>query len=91
MAGGARLSARAEAQQVVLAVLDDGPGVEPAQLKEIFSPWYRATSSRERPSGSGLGLAIARRLAVSIKGELHARNRIEGGFEAALTLPMGKG
>jgi signal transduction histidine kinase len=89
--GGARLSARAEAQQVVLAVLDDGPGVEPAQLKEIFSPWYRATSSREHPSGSGLGLAIARRLALSIKGELRARNRIEGGFEAALTLPIGNG
>jgi len=86
--GGARLSARAEAQQVVLAVLDDGPGVEPAQLEEIFSPWYRATGSREHPSGSGLGLAIARRLALSIKGELHARNRIDGGFEAALTLPM---
>jgi len=88
--GGARLSARAEAQQVVLTVLDDGPGVEPAQLEDIFSPWYRTASSREHTSGSGLGLAIARRLALSIKGELHARNRIEGGFEAALTLPMGK-
>ena len=88
--GGARLSARAEAQQVVLAVLDDGPGVESAELEAIFSPWYRATSSREHTSGSGLGLAVARRLAHSIKGELHARNRIDGGFEAALTLPMGK-
>ncbi len=88
--GGARLSARAEAQQVVLAVLDDGPGVEPAQLEAIFSPWYRAAHSRERTSGCGLGLAIARRLALSINAELHARNRIDGGFEAALTLPMGK-
>lgn len=88
--GGARLSARADAQQVVLAVLDDGPGVEPAQLNAIFSPWVRAVSARERSSGCGLGLAIARRLALSINGELHARNRVDGGFEAALTLPIGQ-
>jgi len=88
--GGARLSARAEARQVVLAVLDDGPGVEQAQLEAIFSPWYRAPSTREHTAGSGLGLAIARRLALSIQGELHARNRADGGFEAALTLPLDK-
>jgi signal transduction histidine kinase len=74
----------------VLAVLDDGPGVEQAQLEAIFSPWYRAPSTREHTSGSGLGLAIARRLALSIQGELHARNRADGGFEAALTLPFDK-
>ena len=85
--GSARLSARTEAQHVVLAVLDDGPGVEPAQLEAIFSPWHRAADARER-SGCGLGLAISRRLALSMNGELHARNRVDGGFEAALTLPM---
>lgn len=86
--GGARLSACAESQRLVLAVLDDGPGVPPAQLEAIFRPWVQAAGPHAPKAGTGLGLAIARRLAMSFNGELHARNRVDGGFEAALTLPM---
>jgi len=69
----------------VLAVLDDGPGVEPAQLGEIFRPGHRGPNAVG--AGSGLGLSIARRLAQTFDADLQARNRPGGGFEAVLTLP----
>lgn len=83
-----RLCVRVEAGRVVLAVVDAGPGIAPAQLEAVFAPWYRAPETATRASGNGLGLAIARRLAVSMHGELQLENRRSGGLEARLALPL---
>jgi two-component system sensor histidine kinase KdpD len=46
--------------QVVTRVVDQGPGISPAEQQRIFEPFYRGPASGERWTGSGLGLAIAR-------------------------------
>jgi two-component system OmpR family sensor kinase len=49
----------AEPDHVVLTVTDDGPGVPPALLPEVFERFARGDTSRSRGAGStGLGLAI---------------------------------
>ncbi len=83
-----QLRVRASADQLVLAILDSGPGIAPEELEAVFAPWYRAAGSSERTQGSGLGLAIARRLTRSMDGELQLKNRERGGLEARLTLPL---
>ncbi|WP_322029040.1 sensor histidine kinase [Paraburkholderia sp. J76] len=83
-----RLSVRVEAQRLVLAVLDSGPGIVPARLEAVFAAWYRAPETAASASGSGLGLAIARRLTLAMRGELELENRRTGGLEARLTLPL---
>ncbi|AXF14887.1 ATP-binding protein [Paraburkholderia caledonica] len=83
-----RLRLRVEAQAVVFAVLDNGPGIEPSQMEAVFAPWYRAPRTAARAPGSGLGLAIARRLTHAMHGELCLENRLTGGLEARLTLPL---
>ncbi|MEJ5866806.1 ATP-binding protein [Pseudokineococcus sp. 5B2Z-1] len=60
---GTTVTARVRARpgEVEVVVEDDGPGVDPAVLPEVFERFARADTSRSRAAGStGLGLAIAR-------------------------------
>lgn len=60
---GTRVTLRADdaADEVVIAVADNGPGVDPAVLDTIFERFSRADASRTRASGgTGLGLAISK-------------------------------
>ncbi|WP_233888613.1 sensor histidine kinase [Paraburkholderia flagellata] len=82
------LSVRVEAQRLVLAVLDSGPGIAPARLESVFAAWYRAPETAASATGSGLGLTIARRLTLAMHGELELENRCTGGLEARLILPL---
>ena len=46
---------------VVVLVVDQGPGIEPAERQRIFEPFYRGTrAAGQHWTGSGLGLAIAK-------------------------------
>ncbi len=56
----------------VLEVEDDGPGIPPEHLDQVFDRFYRVDGTRA--SGSGLGLAIARELAELMDGSLEAAN-----------------
>ena len=46
---------------MVVRVVDQGPGISPAEQERIFEPFYRGASPEQRRwTGSGLGLAIAK-------------------------------
>jgi signal transduction histidine kinase len=82
-----RLQVHAEGGKLVVAVLDNGPGIPPDELEAVLKPFYRVESSRNRSTGgTGLGLAIAHQLAMAMGAELTLNNRAEGGLEARLTL-----
>ena len=52
---------RRSGSQVVVRVVDQGPGIRRAEQNLIFEPFYRGSqSARHRRSGSGLGLAIVK-------------------------------
>jgi signal transduction histidine kinase len=82
-----RVQVQREVNQLVISVVDRGPGISPDQLEAVLKPFYRVEGSRNRSTGgTGLGLAIAHQLALAIGGELKLQNRSEGGLEARLTL-----
>jgi len=72
-------------RQYRLRVLDRGPGVAPAELPKLFTPFFRAAS--EACAGFGLGLAIARRCVEAHGGTIHAENRPTGGLCVEIELP----
>jgi two-component system sensor histidine kinase KdpD len=80
--------ARLQADQLVLAVRDRGPGVPSEWRERIFETFERAGASASAP-GSGVGLAVCRAIARAHGGELRLRPRGHGGssFEAWLPLP----
>ncbi|TKV61183.1 HAMP domain-containing histidine kinase [Nakamurella flava] len=59
---------------LALRVVDDGPGVAPADRQRIFDRFLRLSAARSGP-GSGLGLPIARGLARRAGGDLVCRGR----------------
>ncbi|MEH3089732.1 MAG: ATP-binding protein [Microbacterium arborescens] len=64
-------SVRVEEGIAVLAVHDDGPGIDPAVADEIFERFSRADRSRARQTGgTGLGLSIARAIVAAHGGSL---------------------
>ncbi|MDG2222902.1 MAG: HAMP domain-containing sensor histidine kinase, partial [Rubripirellula sp.] len=71
--------------QLELLVLDTGEGIREDILAKLFTPF-----STSKPTGVGLGLGICRRIAVSHGGTLVGNNRITGGAEFKLTLPLSK-
>jgi two-component system sensor histidine kinase CpxA len=73
----------------VIHIADEGPGVPSAELSQIFKPFYRVNSARERATGgTGLGLAITDRAVHLYHGTVAARNRTEGGLDVEIRLPV---
>jgi signal transduction histidine kinase len=69
-------------------VLDDGPGIDPAELEQVFERFHRGSVGRAGPPGTGLGLAIARELMRRWGGDVRLANREGGGAAATLSLPL---
>src|SRR5690606_13220259 len=72
---------RFEHGRATILIEDRGPGVPPAELDNIFEPFYRVAASRDRDSGgTGLGLAITWRVVALHGGHVVARNASGGGL-----------
>jgi signal transduction histidine kinase len=70
-----------------IEVIDDGPGIPPADRVRVFDRFVRLDQSRARTrGGSGLGLSIAREIAVSLGGTLELVDS-EVGARFSLTIP----
>ncbi|MDP1026561.1 ATP-binding protein [Sphingomonas sp. KR1UV-12] len=73
---------------VAITVADRGPGIPPDRLAEVFDPFTRLETSRNRETGGiGLGLALARAIVQEAGGDIALANRPEGGLAATITLP----
>ncbi len=78
----------ANGEEIVVRVLDTGPGVPDEALTKIFQPFYRLDDARNRQTGgAGLGLSIADRAIRLHGGQLRASNRKEGGLEVEIRIP----
>lgn len=74
--------------EAVVRVEDEGPGVPKTALEDVFEPFRRLETSRNRGTGGiGLGLSVARSIARSHGGEVHLENRLGGGLAAVVRLP----
>jgi two-component system NtrC family sensor kinase len=78
-----RTTYSASGKNVRISVTDTGPGIPPAKLEDIFTPFYTT-----RTEGTGLGLAIAREVIQMHRGEITVENNSGGGCSFHIVLPV---
>lgn len=86
-AGPITITAARKTSQVEIQVRDMGPGVPEDLVDQLFEPFFRPETSRDRESGGvGLGLAIVKTCVETCKGSVTAANLKPSGFEVKITL-----
>ena len=69
---------------VRIVVVDNGPGIAPEQLDEIFKPFVSSKGSR----GTGLGLPVSRKILREHGGDIVVHSQLNVGSKFVLKLPI---
>jgi signal transduction histidine kinase len=69
---------------VKVIVLDNGPGIAPEKLEDIFKPFVSTKGSR----GTGLGLPVSRKIVREHGGDILVQSVVDKGSKFTLRLPM---
>ena len=75
---------QSETSDILVAVQDSGPGIDPEHLERVFAPFYTT-----KTSGIGMGLSICRSIIAAHGGRLWAEINRPGGAIFQFTLPAG--
>ncbi len=84
-----RLRLHREPGSAVIAISDQGPGIDEEQKAEIFGAFYRTPSARTgQVQGLGLGLYICQALVEAHEGSIELQSEIGSGSTFTVRLPM---
>lgn len=87
--GEIRLTVKAEKNQGIFIIEDEGIGIPKEELSLIFERFYRTDLSRSRKTGgAGIGLTIVKSIVQAHGGTISAENRTEGGSRFIVILPL---
>ncbi len=83
-----QISFKLSSDTITIMVEDDGDGVPEEELTDIFRPFYRVSTARDRHSGgAGLGLAITESAIRQHSGHIVASKSQLGGLQVSISLP----
>jgi signal transduction histidine kinase len=83
-----RISACSKGDCVEISVVDDGPGIDPADIPRLLRPFEQGENALTRRSeGAGLGLPIVELLCVAMNGRLKLASAHGEGLTAIVRLP----
>jgi signal transduction histidine kinase len=87
-AGDALITLEDSREELLIRVIDHGPGIAADKREAVFEPFFRLEGSRNRNSGGvGLGMTIAREAAERLGGQLSLEETSGGGLTAVIRLP----
>jgi signal transduction histidine kinase len=71
-----------------ITIFDQGPGIAPDVLDQVFEPFFRADRARnQKVPGAGLGLTISREIVRRDGGDIRIANHSDGGLIQVVELP----
>jgi len=86
--GQIRIATGRNGDLAFMRVTDSGAGIAKEHLPHLFDRFYRAESSRQRPTGgTGLGLAIAHAIVEAHGGSIDVSSELGSGSEFTVRLP----
>lgn len=87
--GWVGVSAKAEGRQMVIRVIDRGPGIPVSERPDIFNPFFRGDAARSKQvRGSGLGLSLVKEIALAHGGTVVMEGGPGIGSVFIFTLPI---
>jgi two-component system, OmpR family, phosphate regulon sensor histidine kinase PhoR len=85
--GTITVSLNQDETRLVLAVIDDGPGIAPDDIPHVFTELFRVEEQR-KVSGTGLGLAIVRRIVEQHGGTITCSSEVGRYTSFLISLPL---
>ena len=77
--GTISLSLREEGEHAVIEVMDEGPGIAPAERERVFEPFYQGSARYvSHVKGTGLGLALSRDYVLAHDGTINIADSHHG-------------
>ena len=83
--GVIRVSVLRDDDAVLMIVADEGKGIAPENLANIFRPFFTT-----KGHGTGLGLSLARRIVESHSGTIEVRSEVGKGTQFTISLPIAR-
>lgn len=84
---GRRKSDKQQLAGLSMSVTDQGDGIPENELELVFDKFAQSSKTKSNSGGTGLGLSICREIADTHRGQIHARNTVEGGACFTLCIP----
>jgi nitrogen fixation negative regulator NifL len=81
-----RIQSRQEANEIVIEIMDNGPGISDAHRLKVFEPFYCGWN--EPKSHSGMGLTMAQEVVINHGGSIEIDPDFLGGSRIFVRLPM---
>jgi signal transduction histidine kinase len=88
--GRVMVSTRRKRDTVIVEVADNGIGIPPEDLPNIFERFYRSDTSRSKETGFGLGLPIVKTIVDSIGATIDVTSQLRRGTTFTLRIPRGR-
>ena len=83
------VNASADNDKIHLLIKDEGMGIEPSELVNIFEEFYRTRKAREiEKDGTGLGLPIVKRAVERMNGKISVYSEVSKGTTFHIYLPQ---
>jgi signal transduction histidine kinase len=83
--GAVRVSLETDGDDVLIAVTDEGKGIAPENLPNIFRPFFTT-----KGHGTGLGLSLARRTVEAHGGQIDVTSEVGKGSRFEIRLPIAR-
>jgi PAS domain S-box-containing protein len=85
--GEIRISGQIRTEQVIICVIDQGPGIDPDDIPHVFDRFYRSDKAVRQTKGAGLGLYLAKAIVEAHGGRIWIDPHPSSGAHICFSLP----